>query len=234
MTDLELYDELCRFISPERRDLFDRIAPERTRHVTVVLEDIYQAHNASAVVRSCDLLGVQDMHVIEDRNKYVVSDEVAMGSSKWVDVHRHPSASGAVTCLDGLRAKGCTIVATTPAENGATPQEIDLRSPLAFCFGTELTGISDAMKQRADVLMRIPMYGFTSSYNISVSVAIVLYTVITRLRASKVAWRMSAEEINALKLAWLRISVRHSDRVEARIRAEAALRPGSRDAGEHM
>ena len=107
LTDAELYDRLAAFVSAKKRALFDRIAPERTRHVTVVLEDIYQPHNASAVVRTCDLLGVQDIHIIENRNKYVMNPDVTLGSSKWTDMHRYREhADNSLACIERLKNDG--------------------------------------------------------------------------------------------------------------------------------
>lgn len=220
MTDLELYEQLCAFITPERRDLFDRIVAQRTRHVTVVLEDIYQTHNASAVLRTCDLLGVQDVHIIERRNTYKVDDQVALGSSQWLDLHKHQgSDDGHAICIEDLRRRGYRIVATSPHADAHTPHEIPLDAPLALCFGTELTGLSDALMRTADLHLRIPMYGFTESYNISVSAAIALFTITERLRHSDIPWRLSETDMQDIKLRWVRRSLHRSDLIEQHLRA---------------
>lgn len=228
-TDAERYAMLAPFISDNKRGLFDRIAAERTRHVTVVLEDIYQPHNASAVVRTADLLGVQDIHIIEHRNKYTVNPEVTLGSSKWTDLIRYRDAGEdhAATCVARLKEQGYRIVATSPRADSVTPESIPLDTPMAFCFGTELTGLSDGMMAHADTFLRIPMYGFTESYNISVSAAIVLYTVMQRLRDSAVPWRLSAAELDALKLAWARRTVHSAALIEARFDREQGDAPRS-------
>jgi tRNA (guanosine-2'-O-)-methyltransferase len=221
MNDHELYEKISAFISDNKRELFDRLAPLRTRHVTVVLEDIYQSQNASAVVRTSDLLGIQDIHVIENRNKYQLNPDVTLGSSKWVDIHRYRThEDNTMACVDRLRSNGCRIVATSPRGKDITPDNIDLDQPLAFCFGTELTGLSDALMDAADMHMRIPMYGFTESYNISASAAITLYTVMQRLRGSDVPWQLAEDEIIALKLQWARKVVHSAQHLEARLRGE--------------
>jgi tRNA (guanosine-2'-O-)-methyltransferase len=226
LSDAELYDRLSAFISDNKRALFDRIAPERTRHVTVVMEDIYQPHNASAVVRTCDLLGVQDIHIIENRNKYVMNPDVTLGSSKWTDMHRYREhTDNSLACVERLKKEGYRIVATTPRADNVTPHTIPLDAPLAFCFGTELTGLSDTIMDRADIHLRIPMYGFTESYNISVSAAITLFTVMERLRASEVTWRLGDEQLMALKLAWARKIVHSAQHIEELIRREAESGP---------
>lgn len=219
MTDHELYEQLSGFISDNKRSLFDRIAPLRTRHVTVVLEDIYQSQNASAVLRTCDLVGVQDVHVIENRNMYKVDQQVALGSSQWVDIipyRTHEDNTRA--CMQALRAKGYHIIATSPRGDACTPHSIDLQQPMAFCFGTELTGLSDTLISEADAHLRIPMYGFTESYNISVSAAITLFTVMERLRNSEVDWRLDDDASLALRLQWVRTILQSAELIEARLR----------------
>ena len=223
MTDAQLYERLTAFITDNKQQLFDRLAPLRTRHITCVLEDIYQPHNASAVVRTCDLLGIQDLHIIENRNKYTVNPDVTLGSSKWTDMHRYRGkGDNTMLCVAELKRRGYAIVVTTPHADDVTPNTIPLDRPLAFCFGTELTGASEALLQHADLRMRIPMYGFTESYNISVSAAITLYTVMERLRASEVRWQLNDESLAALKLEWARKVVHSADHLEKRIRAEEA------------
>ncbi len=222
-SDAERYQLLSAFISDNKRALFERIARERTRHVTVVLEDIYQPHNASAVVRTADLLGVQDIHIIENRNKYTVNPDVTLGSSKWTDMlrYRGKDTDNAARCIDALKAGGYRIVATSPRADSVTPETIPLDRPMAFCFGTELTGLSDGMMKAADTFLRIPMYGFTESYNISVSAAIVLYTVMQRLRASNVPWQLDGPALDALKLGWARKTVHSAKHLEERLTGEA-------------
>lgn len=221
-TDAQRYASLLPFVTENKQALFERIANERTRHVSVVLEDIYQAHNASAVVRTCDLVGVQDIHIIENRNKYTVNPDVTLGSSKWTDMHRYRDrqVDNAMVCVQELKRTGHLIVATSPRADSVTPENIPLDAPLAFCFGTELTGLSDGFMEQADIFLRIPMHGFTESYNISVAAAITLYTVMERLRKSDVQWRLSPEEQISLKLAWARKMVHSAKHLEARFEEE--------------
>ncbi|MBK6831250.1 MAG: RNA methyltransferase [Flavobacteriales bacterium] len=222
MKDNELYERLAAFITDNKRELFDRLAPLRTRHITAVMEDIYQPHNASAVVRTCDLLGVQDIHIIENRNKFTVNPDVTLGSSKWTDMHRwRGNEDNSLRCVEHLKRAGYAVVVTSPRATDTTPHTIALDRPLAFCFGTELTGASDVLMEHADIQLRIPMYGFTESYNISVSAAITLYTVMERLRASDVNWQLDADALAALKLEWARKVVHIANHLERRFRDEA-------------
>ena len=164
----QLYTLASQLISENKRDLFDRLAPLRTRHIAVVLEDIYQSHNASAVLRSCDCFGVQDVHVIEANNPFNPAGDVAVGSSKWVDYYPYHDTPSA---YQRLREMGYKIVATTPHTNDTLITDLDISQPIALVFGTELTGLTPQAIDLADSYVKIPMYGFTESFNISVSAA---------------------------------------------------------------
>ncbi len=220
MDDHALLEQLGGFITPHKRALFDRLAPERTRHVTVVLEDLYQAHNASAVLRTCDLLGIQEVHAIEAHNRFTANKEIALGSDKWATIHRYAGGDGALACIEALRASGHRIVATTPHAEAWTPENVPIDRPIAFCFGTELKGLSAPLIEACDGALRIPMHGFTESFNISVSAAIVLYTVMQRLRASTVPWRLNEAAITALKLQWTRAALHDARAIEQRLRED--------------
>ncbi len=196
----QLYEEACSLFSEKRQETFSRLADCRTRHLTVVLEDIYQSHNASAVLRSCDCFGVQDVHVVENRNEYSINKEIAMGSNKWVDYYLHHDI---LDTYDRLRRKGYRIVATTPHENDSLLPDLDITQPTALVFGTELTGLTDQAIEHADAYMKIPMYGFTESFNISVCCAISLYSLTEKMRRTEgLAWQLSEEEKLTLKLHW--------------------------------
>ena len=192
--------------------MFAEIIQFRTRHFTVVLEDIYQPHNASAVLRSADLTGIQDVHIIENRNRYHVNPEVAMGSSKWLNmIHYDEKENNTLDAYNALRSKGYQIVAATPHEGGKTLDEISIDNKLALVFGTELNGLSETAIENADAYLRIPMYGFTESYNISVSVALVLFTLTGKLRKSEIPWQLSQEEKQEILLEWTKRTVARSD-----------------------
>lgn len=218
MQDADRYDKLTAFVSDHKRALFDRLAPERTAHLTVVLEDAYQAQNASAVIRTCDLLGIRDVHAIERRNRFRMNHEVALGSEKWVNVVRHDQGEAPTrACIEALRAKGYRIIGTSPHRESHTPESLPLDAPVACCFGTELEGLSDELLGMCDATIRIPMHGFTESFNLSVSVGIIMYTLMRRLRESNIAWRMDDADVMALKLQWVRASLQDADAIERRL-----------------
>ncbi|GAB4311345.1 MAG: RNA methyltransferase [Bacteroidales bacterium] len=193
---------------------FEEVLSMRTRHISVVLEDIFQPHNASAVLRSCDCFGVQDVHIIENRNRYEVNPDVALGSSKWLTLHRYnASEDNTLEAYSHLRAKGFKIVATTPHDGAVSLPELDITGKTALVFGTELTGLTKTAIDQADDWMTIPMFGFTESFNISVSVAITLYELVMRLRKSETAWELTPEEKEEILLEWMKNTIKQPEKL---------------------
>lgn len=214
----QLYNSACRLFSDNKRQLFERLAPLRTRHITVVLEDIYQAHNASAVLRSCDCFGIQDVHVVERRNTYSPNGEVSMGSDKWVDYYKYRSTPEAYACL---RKLGYRIIATLPHENDTMITDLDVHEPLALVFGTELTGLTQEAVDGADGYVKIPMYGFTESFNISVCAALSLFHLSEKMRAdSSIRWQLDDEQQLRLKLYWSMQAIRDGQKVMEKLKTE--------------
>jgi tRNA (guanosine-2'-O-)-methyltransferase len=208
----ELRDYLFGFISENKQNLFETIIENRTRHLTVVLENIYQPHNASAVLRSCDLFGVQDVHIIENTNEYTLSDEVAMGSSKWLTMKKYNELeNNTLACFEQLREEGYRIVATTPHTDDVLIADLPTAPKTALVFGTELTGLSDIAMQNADAFVKIPMYGFTESFNISVSAALSLYQFTENMRKSDVDWKLSEEEKIEIQIQWAMNVIKKSE-----------------------
>ena len=206
--------ELEQFLSSERIEKFDEVLANRTRHFTVAVENLFQSHNASAVMRNCDCFGIQDLHVIANRNAYELSKDVAMGAEKWVDMHSYyEKENNTQDCIDYVRSQGFQIVATTPHTNDIFLPEFDLTKKSAFFFGTERDGLSDIVMDQADVFVRIPMYGFTQSYNISVSAALVLHDLVTRLKRSDIDWQLTEEEILDKKVDWAVKSIKSGPQI---------------------
>ncbi|MCF4102772.1 RNA methyltransferase [Gillisia sp. M10.2A] len=187
-------------LTPERKALFEKVLNERTNHITVATEDVYQLHNTSAVIRSCDVFGVQNVHVIEEKNQKKIDREIAMGAQKWVSLNRHDSTAD---CITDLREKGYKIVATTPHDGAEVLTNFDITEPCAIFFGTEKDGLSDEVLSKADAFLKIPMYGFTESLNISVSAAIILQQLTGKLRSSSVDWKLSETDKIETKFEWL-------------------------------
>lgn len=210
-----LIDYLSSFLSESRRGKMNEVLNFRTRYITVVLEDIYQPHNASAVLRSCDIFGIQDIHIVENTNAYTVNKDVAMGSPKWLNLHKYRKAeNNSLVCINVLKEKGYKIVATSPGVNDCNIDDFPIDQPIALFFGTELTGISDTVKANADAFVKIPMYGFTESFNISVSAALCLNSLTKKLHNSGIDWHLQEMEKEELLLHWLRKSIKKVELIE--------------------
>jgi len=221
--DDALFEHLCGILTERRLARFDEVLAERTRHVAVVLEDIYHAPNASAVVRTCDCLGVQDLHVIENLKRNRVNAAVVRGSSAWVTLRRHsqPGSGNTERCLAELKENGYAIAATTLREDKPLTllEDLPLDRKLAVCFGTEQLGLSDSAHAIADYYVTLPLRGFTQSLNVSVCAALCLWTLLNRLRASDLPWRLADAERRELKAEWVWKSVKNVKLIAARFEA---------------
>lgn len=203
---MTLLDYLQNFITEERKQRFLEIISQRTNHFTVAMEDVFQMHNTSAVVRTCEVFGVQQAHSIEGRYGKRLDEKIAMGAQKWVDVFRYDDTQ---KCIDILREKGYQIVATTPHKDAYLLNNFDISKKSAFFFGTEKEGLSEKVLAQADTYLKIPMVGFTESLNISVAVAIVLQQLTDKLRRSNIKWQLTDEERYSVLEQWTKISVRN-------------------------
>lgn len=211
----KLLTHLLEFISENKKSKFEEIIQSRTRHITVVLEDIFQPHNASAVLRSCDCFGVQDVHIIENANTYEVNKDVALGSSKWLNLIKYNETEyNTLNAFDKLKKDGYRIVATTPHMNEQVLDELPLDGKIALVFGTELTGLTPQAIEAADEYVKIPMYGFTESFNISVCAALCLFNLSERLRKSEIDWQLREEEKTDVMLNWVRQVINKVDLIE--------------------
>ncbi len=212
----ELINHFSEFVSESRMELFQRVLSERTRYITVLLEDIYQSQNASAVLRTCDCTGIQDVHIVEQRNKYEINQDVALGSDKWLSLHYYSNITRAV---EELRKNGYRIVTTSPHKEGTIPETFDLEKGKAvLLFGTEWNGLTDQALELADEFIQIPMVGFTESFNISVAAAVILNRLRKRMEASSLEWKLGDEEMASILLDWLRKSIKMSKQIENRFR----------------
>ncbi|MEA3450497.1 MAG: RNA methyltransferase [Bacteroidota bacterium] len=190
--DIEILEK---FVTDKRKERFAEVLSNRTRYATVVLEDLFQPHNASAVLRSCDLFGVQDIHVIENQNEYTVNPEIAVGASKWLNTIKYnQQENNTLDAINKLKKQGYRIVATTPHTNDVELKDFDIsKGKFALVFGSELPGITDIVRENADEFLKINMYGFTESFNISVSVALVLRELIEKLHKSDINWKLEED-----------------------------------------
>lgn len=211
MNNKALLEYLEGFITENRREGFKRVLQNRTKHFTVAMEDVYQLHNTSAVMRSCEVFGIQELNVIEQKFGKRIDKEIALGAQKWVDVNRFATIQ---TCIDDLKGKGYQIIATTPHNDSCLLQDFDISKPSAIFFGTEKLGLSEEVMQQADGFLKIPMVGFTESLNISVSAAIVIQDITARLRRSNINWQLTEDELFEKQLDWTRKSIKDIDFIE--------------------
>lgn len=209
--NFELLNYLEGFISENRKAGFLRVLKNRTKHFTIAMEDVYQLHNTSAVMRSCEVFGIQELNVIEQKYGKRIDKEIAMGAEKWVDIHRFSTIQD---CISTLKSKGYQIIATTPHNDSCLLHEFDITKPSALFFGTERNGLSDEVLQQADGFLKIPMVGYTESLNISVSAAIIIQDVTNRLRQSEINWQLSEDEILEKRLDWTRKTIKDIDFIE--------------------
>ena len=217
MIDKALLKHLEGFMTPRRRKLFDDVLAQRTNYHTVVVEDVYQLHNTSAVIRSCDVFGIQQVHVIEEINRKKIDREIAMGAQKWVTVNRYHKTQD---CIDRLQQSGYQLVATTPHAPAISLADFDFSKPSAFFFGQEQHGLSESVLLKADQRLYIPMAGFTESLNISVSAAIILQQATQYLRKSEVSWQLTAGEQEALRWEWTKKVVKSHEAIIQRYKLE--------------
>jgi tRNA (guanosine-2'-O-)-methyltransferase len=208
---LEYLQEL---ITAERLQKMREVLKYRTRFLTVVIEDIYQPHNASAVLRSCECFGVLDVHIIENRNTYQVNPDVALGASKWINIHRYNAArENTQECIDTLREKGYRIVAATPHVNDCFLEDLPMTRPTAIVLGNEKEGLSSLVTEQADAFVKIPMFGFTESFNISVSAALCLYSLTASIHQGSIPWQLSEAEQRETLIQWIENTIKHPDTV---------------------
>ncbi|HMJ68511.1 MAG TPA: RNA methyltransferase [Cyclobacteriaceae bacterium] len=221
-----LTDFLGQYITDNRKATIEKVLDNRTRYMTLVLEDIYQSQNASAVVRTCECMGIQDLHIVESKSKYSVNKKVLMGSNKWMNLIRYKEKELGKTnisaCYAKLKSEGYRIVATHPAA-GISIDELSIDSKIAVVMGNELKGITKFALDNADELVRIPMFGFTESMNISVSAAICIRSLVSRIRASGTAWKLSDTEKDILRLEWYRKSLKQPAIMEKDFQAKGKL-----------
>ena len=208
--DNQLLEHLLSYLTERRKELFKEVCSKRTKHFTVVTEDVYQLHNTSAVMRSCDVFGIQDLHVIEEKLGKKIDREIAMGAQKWVNIHRHHSTD---VCIDVLKKEGYQIIATSPHNKATELSEFDITKKSAFFFGKEKDGLSNTVLNNADGFLKIPMYGFTESLNISVSAAIILQSVVTRLKDSNIDWKLTESEKKELIFHWTKMTIKSADQI---------------------
>ncbi len=212
-----VFEHLGQFVSDHKKEGVEKILNFRTRYLTVVLEDIFQSQNASAVIRTCECMGLQDVHIVENISKYSINPKVLKGANKWINFNHYASKqeNNTVSCIRRLKAEGYKVLVTDPGEDGISVHDVDVtQSKIALLFGNELRGVSAEAIANCDQKIKIPMYGFTESLNISVSVAICLNVLTTKLHHSNLDFGLTTNEKDLIRLKWYRKIVRRSELIE--------------------
>lgn len=206
---------LSNFVTEKRLERFNEVLNQRTNYLTIVLEDIYQSHNANAVLCSCDCFGIQNIHIIENRNEYQINPDVSLGASQWLNLNFYNQKENNTICtINQLRQDGYRIVATTPHTNDVKLENFDIsRGKFALFFGSELPGLSNIVMENADEFLKIPMYGFTESFNISVSAAICLHYLRLKLNNSDIKYQLNDNEKTDIMFKWLMQSIKSSEQI---------------------
>jgi len=212
-----VFEHLGQFVSDHKKGMIEKVLSQRTRYITVVLEDIFQSQNASAAIRTCECMGIQDIHLVENITKYSINPKVLRGSNKWIDIHHYAvkTENNTISCIEKLRRQGYRVLVAHPGDGGVSVHDVDVaESKVALLFGNELRGVSREALLNADRQIQIPMFGFTESLNISVSVAICLSTLVTKLKSNNIPAGLSGDEMDVLRLKWYRKIVRKSALIE--------------------
>ncbi len=209
----QLIEYLSKLLTPNRLNLLNRIIEYRTSYITVLLEDIYQSQNASAVLRTCDCFGIQNVHIVENEHLYTINPDVALGSSKWLYLNRYnEKKNNTIDAINHLKNKGYRIVATSPHTNDVPLDDFDItKGKVALLFGSEKPGLSEIALDNADEFLNIPMFGFTESFNISVSASIILHHLTYKLRNSDIDYLLDDTQKKELMLSWLKATIKKSD-----------------------
>jgi tRNA (guanosine-2'-O-)-methyltransferase len=183
-------------LTEHRRDLLKRVVDQRIRHFTLVLEDLKDPHNISAVIRTSEVFGFQDVHVISEVNPYRVGRSVLKGSYKWLDIYSYSKRS---RCLEGLKARGYRIAVASTAPESVPLDAVDFSRPTAFYLGSEVMGNHPDTLAAADVRFRISQYGLTESMNVSVCAGVLIANLDAWLKAQgREKFRLPPAERDAL------------------------------------
>ena len=217
MFSYDLLTYLEGYLTEGRKQRFLEVLQKRTKHITVAVEDVYQLHNTSAIIRSCDVFGIHDLHVIEDRFGKRLDKNIAMGAEQWVDVHRYQTTTD---CISKLKDDGYQIIATTPHNDSNLLHDFFPAEKSAIFFGTEKEGLSEEVMQQADGFLKIPMVGFSESLNVSVSAAIIIQQLAQKVRSSRLNWQLTDLEVLEKRLDWTKKSIKDVQGIIHRYLAE--------------
>lgn len=206
-TLLRSLEVLSPFVTPERQKRIDEVLSTKTRDVVLVLEDIYDEHNASAVLRTAESFGVLEVHSVERTCGFKVDAQTSMGAHKWIELIKHKSTDMPYRVLS---ERGYAIYASSIRGDALDLEDVPIDRPIALVFGNEHEGLSPEAQEAANGRFRVPMHGFVESLNVSVATAISMYDVLARKRKSGRPMALEPLDRLRLKAAWFARSVRAS------------------------
>lgn len=193
-------------MTPGRIARIDEVLAARLGSVATAVEDTYDPHNAAATMRTSEALGLQELHVIEPGDRFSTAQGVTRGSHRWIDLHRWTNAETAVAAL---HARGFRVYATLPPPVAVSIEDVDVTTPLVVMFGNEHQGLSASAVAACDGAVTVPMFGFTESYNLSVTVGLAMSRLAARRREHLGATGdLDPIRIARLRARWFAISVR--------------------------
>lgn len=201
----KICDLLADMMTPERVARIDAVLSARLASVVTCVEDTYDPHNAAATIRTTEALGLQELHVIEPQLRFSAAKGVTRGAHRWIDLHRWPRAEDAIAALHG---RGFRVYATAPGAR-VSIEDVDVSSPVAILFGNEHDGVSESAIAASDGAITVPMFGFTESYNLSVTVGLAMSRIASRRRAYvSASGDLSAERLAHLRARWFALRIR--------------------------
>ena len=165
----------------ERQQKLDWVMAQRQTDLTVFAESLHKARNFSAIVRTCDAVGINELHAVPGEDGLAIHWNTSQGAEKWVQVHTHESLYSGCRYL---QERGFQLIAAHLSDEATDYRELDYTGPTALLVGTELFGVSEAALELADQQVMIPMVGVTQSLNVSVACAIVLYEALRQRQAA--------------------------------------------------
>jgi tRNA (guanosine-2'-O-)-methyltransferase len=209
---------LAPMVSPDRLARIDQVLAARLGSLTVITEDTYDPHNAAAAVRTAEALGLCEFHAVEPTYHFSLPKGITRGCHRWLELHRWGDAAA---CTAALRARGFVVMATLPAA-AATLDTLAVDRPVALMFGNEHAGLSPAAIAACDGAVTIPMYGFTESFNLSVSVALAISKLADRRRAHLGRpGDLEPDQVAHLRARWAALRIKGVIGVVERLLAEA-------------
>lgn len=217
MTDKEAIAVLSQCLLPQRRERLATAAYARTRWVTVAFDSLAHSHNVNAVLRTCECLGIQDVHLVTGGVPLQAYRNISRGALEWLSVHEYATLADQ---LNSLRAAGYRLVGTAPHQGSESVSVVDFEpagaAPIALLFGQEKYGMSDEALAAVELSVYVPMVGLTESLNVSVAAGMLLGSLLEKMDREGFDYRLNRHESDVLLLSWLKKSVKSADLILSR------------------